>query len=103
MSKLTFILSSTLLLAGSLMAQDRVDWRRENQRDRVAQGIRSGSLTARETTHLEGREAQINQEIRTDRRDNGGYLTAGEKRQVNRQQNFVSGRIYDDKHDRFHQ
>jgi hypothetical protein len=59
---------------------------------------RSGQLTASETTHLEGKEAKLNQEVRNDRKANGGALTGQEKRQINRQQNQFSKSIYKDKH-----
>jgi len=73
--------------------------RRENQQDRIAQGVKSGQLTAGETARLEHREARLNREIRTDRQANGGRLTRQERRQVNRQQNRLSRQIYRDKHD----
>ena len=60
--------------------------RKENQQDRIAQGVKSGQLTAAETSHLEGREARINKEIHNDRVANGGKLTTAERRQVHRQQ-----------------
>ena len=75
-----------------------INERRENQQDRIAQGVNSGQLTAGETARLEGREAGLNQEIRNDRAANGGHLTAGERAQINRQQNRLSGRIYRAKH-----
>jgi len=75
-----------------------VNQRRENQQDRIAQGVRSGRLTARETGRLESREARVNHEIRADRRAHNGHLTAPERRQVNRQQNRISKSIYRDKH-----
>ena len=72
--------------------------REENQQDRVAQGIKSGKLSAGQTSNLEGRDAGINREIKTDRKYNGGHLTNAERKQVNRQQNHVSKAIYNDKH-----
>jgi hypothetical protein len=72
--------------------------RKENQQDRIAQGVKSGQLTAGETSHLENREAHINRETRRDRAANGGKLTNAEKAKVNRQQNRVSNKIYRDKH-----
>ena len=72
--------------------------RKENQQDRIAQGVKSGQLTAGETAHLENREAKINQEVHNDRVANGGKLTAAERRQVNRQQNRTSRAIYRKKH-----
>jgi len=72
--------------------------RQENQQDRIAQGIRSGQLTAGETARLETKEAGVNKEIHNDRQANGGTLTPQERRQVNRQQNHLSNQIYRDKH-----
>jgi hypothetical protein len=77
---------------------NEVGRRRENQQDRIAQGIGSGRLNANEATHLENREVGLNQEIRADRSVNGGKLTAAERGQVNRQQNQISNSIYRDKH-----
>jgi hypothetical protein len=75
-----------------------INQRRENQQDRIAQGVNSGQLTAGETARLEGKEAGLNREIHNDRAANGGHLTAGERAQVNRQQNRLSRQIYRDKH-----
>jgi hypothetical protein len=72
--------------------------RKENQQDRIAQGVKSGQLTAGETAHLEKREARINKEVHHERVANGGKLTPAERRQVNRQQNRTSRAIYRDKH-----
>ena len=77
---------------------NKVDQRRENQQDRIAQGVRSGSLTAGETAKLETQESKINKEVRTDRAANGGKLTPAEKQQINHQQNVESKRIYRAKH-----
>jgi hypothetical protein len=75
-----------------------IEQRKENQQDRIANGVKSGQLTAGETANLEKKEAAINKETAKDRAANGGKLTAAEKKQVNRQQNQVSKQIYTDKH-----
>ena len=72
--------------------------RKENQQDRIANGIKSGQLTAGETGNLETKEAAINGETRADRAANGGKLTSSEKTQINNQQNHLSNQIYQDKH-----
>lgn len=72
--------------------------RKENQQDRIANGVKSGQLTAGETSKLETKEAAINGETKADRAANGGKLTAAEKQQINKQQNQVSKDIYRDKH-----
>ena len=75
-----------------------VNDRRENQQDRIANGVQSGQLTAGETKNLEGREANVNREIKDDRSVNGGKLTQQERQQINHQQNNLSHSIYQDKH-----
>ena len=75
-----------------------IEQRKENQQDRIAQGVKSGQLTPGETANLEKKEAAINKETRTDRAANGGKLTPAEKAQVTNQQNQVSKQIYKDKH-----
>jgi len=72
--------------------------RKENQQDRIGNGVKSGQLTAGETANLENKEAAINGETKADRAANGGKLTSTEKQQINRQQNQVSKQIYQDKH-----
>jgi metal-dependent amidase/aminoacylase/carboxypeptidase family protein len=84
-------------MVSGLGAQE-IQKRKENQQDRIAQGVKSGQLTAGETANLEHKEAKLNGEIRHDRKQNGGNLTNKEKRQINRQQNKLSKQIYRDKH-----
>lgn len=57
-----------------------VNDRRQDQQGRIANGVQSGQLTAGETKNLEGREANVNREIKDDRQANGGKLT---RRNVN--------------------
>jgi hypothetical protein len=75
-----------------------INQRRENQQDRIAQGVKSGQLTAGETSRIENREAALNHEVHADKQANGGKLTQGERQQVNRQLNSTSRQIYRDKH-----
>ena len=77
---------------------NEVDRRRENQQDRIAQGIRNGSMTPAEAARTENREQGINQQVHADRAANGGHLTGQEKRQINHEQNGVSKQIYRQKH-----
>jgi len=73
--------------------------RRENQQDRIAQGVNNGSLTPRETARIEHQESRLNHEIRHDRQ-NG--LSGSERRQISRQQNRLSHEIHAQKHDGQH-
>lgn len=109
-SKWTFVPATVLLLSTTVLAQQQpsstapstpdpsIAQRKENQQDRIANGVKSGQLTAGETANLESKEAAINGETRADRAANGGKLTAAEKQQVNQQQNQLSKQIYQDKH-----
>ena len=83
--------------------KSKVGQREENQQDRIAQGIRSGKLSAGEAARLESNQAKINQQVRSDRQANGGKLTQQERNQVNREQNRQSRQIYKDKHNNRHQ
>jgi hypothetical protein len=84
--------------APGVAARESVNGRAFNQQGRIAQGVRSGELTPRETSRLENREANINREVASDRAANGGKLTPAEHKQVERQQNRASKKIYQDKH-----
>jgi hypothetical protein len=79
-------------------AMNTVNSRRYNQQGRIANGIASGQLNAREAQHLENQQANQNQEIHNERQANGGKLTPQERAHVNRQQNRDSRRIANDKH-----
>jgi phage-related tail fiber protein len=87
-----------LLSATASFADEKIHDRKENQQDRIGNGVENGSLTSGETSRLEHQESHLNKEIRADRRANGGNLTNNEKRQVNRQQNHLSREIHRDKH-----
>jgi hypothetical protein len=77
---------------------NEVGQRRQLQQQRIANGISSGQLTAKEAAKTEGQEKAINKQVATDRAANGGKLTPGEKAQVNHEQNKESQKIYDKKH-----
>lgn len=72
--------------------------RKDNQQQRIANGIDSGQLTAGETKNLETKEAGLNKEESTMRSEDDGHLTAGDRAALNQQQNHLSNQIYDDKH-----
>jgi hypothetical protein len=77
----------------------QVNRRAERQQDRIAAGVKSGQLTARETANLETKEAALKSEERTFRLENGGSLTRGEQAKLNKQENNLSAQIYNQKHD----
>lgn len=75
-----------------------INQRKDNQQERIGQGVASGQLTAGEAKSLEKNEQQINREERDMRQDNGGKLTQADKQTINQQQNALSNKIYTDKH-----
>ena len=77
----------------------KVNRRAERQQDRIAAGVKSGQLTARETANLETKEAALKSEERTFRLENGGSLTRGEQAKLNKQENNLSAQIYNQRHD----
>ncbi len=93
MKKLLTSIAITSLMAGGLFAQSY-----KNQQQRIAQGVKSGQLTAGETSNLESKESAINGEARADRNHDGGKLTAAQAARINGQRQNLSGQIYKDKH-----
>jgi hypothetical protein len=75
-----------------------IQQRKDNQQDRIANGIQDGQLTSGETKNLETKEADLNHEEHTMRQDDDGHLTAADRTRLNNQQNHLSNQIYDDKH-----
>ena len=71
---------------------------KENQQDRVAQGVKSGQLTAGEAAHIEKQEAGINKEESGMRAQDNGKLTKQDRKTLRHQQNVESKRIYRAKH-----
>jgi hypothetical protein len=75
-----------------------INQRKTDQQDRIANGIKSGQLTAGETSRLESQEAGINREERGMRAQDNGHLTKQDRQTLHAQQNQESRRIYRDKH-----
>lgn len=84
--------------ANAHYGNNEVGARRDQQQQRVAQGIRSGQMAPSEAARSERSEQNINRQVRADRRANGGTLTPGERKNINRQQNHASAQIHAEKH-----
>jgi hypothetical protein len=108
MKLVTVFLTSALFIApAAMIAQTtptpgahgyNIGQRKVDQQDRIANGVKSGQLTAHETAHLEHQEAGINKEERGMRAQDNGHLTAKDRQTLHAQQNQESRRIYRDKH-----
>jgi hypothetical protein len=103
----TAVLASALFIAPAAMfaqtptpgAHDyNINQRKVDQQDRIGNGVKSGQLTAGETSRLEHQEAGINREERGMRAQDNGHLTKQDRRTIHAQQNQESRRIYRDKH-----
>jgi hypothetical protein len=84
-------------LAGSAgAATPRIHRHQVRQQERIAQGVRSGSLTPRETMRLERGQMRVSRELHRARRD--GVVTPRERARVLREQRVQGRRIWRMKH-----
>jgi len=77
-----------------------INQRREHQQQRIAQGIRTGRLNARQTVRLERREASIGRQERHMRTADHGRLTRPDRVRLNYRLNRTSRAIYRARHGR---
>jgi len=78
---------------------NEVNQREQNQQNRIAQGVKSGSLTPQETANLEKGESHIQKQEANDLQKNNGHLTAAEQSKLNKEENRESRKIHHEKHD----
>ncbi len=75
-----------------------VNRRVRRQNNRINQGVARGQLSPQEAQQLRANDGAIKAQEQADVRANGGYLTKGEKRQLNQEENANSQLIFDQKH-----
>jgi len=80
-----------------------INQRSEHQQRRIAQGVRTGRLNARQGARLEHREARIVRAEHRMRAAHGGRLTRGQRVRLNRRLHRTSRAIYRAKHERARQ
>jgi flagellar biosynthesis/type III secretory pathway protein FliH len=78
-----------------------INERREHQQQRIAQGIRTGRLDARQAGRLERREASIGRQERHMRGADGGRLNHFDRVRLNHRLNHTSRAIYRARHRSF--
>jgi hypothetical protein len=96
----TFLLAAAIGVAAmaAMPAEARINQRQAHQQQRIARGVASGQLNARETYRLERQEAHIaNYEARS--RADGGGLSARERARIEHMQDRESRHIYRQRHD----
>jgi hypothetical protein len=74
-----------------------INARQQNQQKRIAQGIRSGELTAKETVKLELNQKKIQHDKKEAKED--GVVTTRERIKLQKEENRASKRIFKAKHD----
>jgi hypothetical protein len=78
--------------------KNTINQRKDNQQERVGNGVENGSLTAKESGHIEKQETQVNKEEHLMRAEDNGKLTSADRSALKGQQNHLSSEIYRDKH-----
>lgn len=77
---------------------NQVNRREGGQQQRIGNGVENGKLSPQQTSHLEKREASVQNREQKDMTAHNGHLTKAEQKGINRQQNRISKSIYKDKH-----
>jgi hypothetical protein len=96
-SKIAVMLVLSAAALPALAGTPGLDAREQNQRERIAQGVRSGELTRPETRRLVRGEVRLHRHERVAKAD--GVVTRGERYRLHRHADRMSGRIYRQKHD----
>jgi hypothetical protein len=78
---------------------NQVNQREQNQQDRIANGVKNDKLTPGQTSNLERGEQRLQNNEKKDMAADNGHLTKKDQRQLNREANHMSNKIYKDKHD----
>lgn len=76
---------------------NQINRRETRQQDRIANGVKSGKLTPRQTARLERGEQRLQNNEKRDMAKDNGHLTKKDQRQLNREANHMSRRIARDK------
>lgn len=77
---------------------NEVNQREQNQQNRVANGLKNGTMNSKQAANVERRETAVQNREKADMAKNNGHLTKAEQNGINRQQNRISKTIYKDKH-----
>ena len=77
---------------------NQINGRETNQQNRIANGVKNGQVTPGQTARLERGEQRLQNNEKRDMAKNNGHLTKKDQRQLNREANHMSKRIYADKH-----
>ncbi len=104
-----FVLAAALVAAPAItIAQppvpavhnQTIGQRKFNQQRRIANGIQTGRLNARQTVRLERQQKSINHQTRAMRVRHNGRLTPMDRRIIRHRQDVASRRIFRARHNR---
>ena len=77
---------------------NQVNARETNQQKRIGNGIKNGQLTPGQAANLEKGEQRLQNNEKRDMAKDNGHLTKQDQRQLNKEANHMSNKIYKDKH-----
>lgn len=97
---LAMAIGALVMIAGEAWAQGRVGQRQARQSQRIAQGVRSGQVSARECVVLKREQTHI-QKVKA-RAFADGRVSVKERARLDRMQDRAGGHIYKAKHNRAH-
>jgi hypothetical protein len=78
--------------------RNEVNTRVDNQRGRIDQGLKNGTLDKQQAQQLRANDRAVKQQEHADVKANGGYLTGAQQKQINQEENANSQMIRDEKH-----
>ena len=77
---------------------NEVQQRIDNQQNRIDRGISDGQINPRQAAHDDVKLAREQNSLNRDEAKNGGHITKGEQRNLNRRLNRGSRQIYRQRH-----
>ena len=107
---MTVLLTGFMFLAAGSTARAETQWQKDhprrtqvnkrsnNQKRRINQGVKNGTLTKQQAGQLRKENRQTRQEERDMASQNGGHITKQEQKTLNQQENQQSRQIYNEKH-----
>jgi len=95
-------IAAATLMFGTAFAQrpgaEHFRARQAEQNHRINQGLRNGSLTARQAAGLRRGDRAIDRQARAMNRAGGYHTSAAERAQIHQEMNAQSRQIYNEKH-----
>jgi hypothetical protein len=79
---------------------NQVNQREQNQQDRIANGEKNDKLTPGQAANLERGQQRLQNNEKADMAKDNGHLTKQDQKQLNKEANRQSQKIYADKHDK---